>query len=278
MRHFARLDRGSVVMEFLMVLPIYFALIGGTFWVGELFIARDNVLVSDRLASNHWGGRHDRDNDRRNQNDNMMLTRLNLWSYNFINGGAVGDSPIVVGVKQTRALVNQYAWAQVVGGKVSLYVPQPSWTRGWLHGYDDIWEETLAGVRQSSSFQDAINLICSLPDDVFGMNSRVSTRNFLNVSLMRTKGGEKSYRAFKPAQLCHECNGQSLNAFGKRICVGIPVMNAIWYEKVYDEKYPYHRLEDLDNRMSEGARDDAVASPPDQKDYARFPSYVLWSQ
>ena len=134
-----------------MVLPIYFALIGGTFWIGELLLGRHNLLVSDRLASNHWGVRHDRENDKRNPNDKTMLYRLNVWLFDVLSKD-LGNTPIASRVVQTRALRNKYAWAQTTGGKVSLWVPQPSWIKSWLHGYDDTWEETLEGARASQSF------------------------------------------------------------------------------------------------------------------------------
>jgi len=266
-------DRGSVIMEFLMVLPIYFALMGGTFWIGELLLGRDDLLFSDRLAAVHWGVRHDRDSDKRNQNDHTMFTRQNMWLY----WNSVSKA---LSVTQTRALRKNYVWAQTVGGNVSLYVPQPPWVQSWLHGHDEIWEKTLDGARTPQALANAYNLICSIPNyDVIGMHSRKSEYNFLSVCLMRTKASEYSYRSFTPAQLCHECGGMgSISILGKRICLGVPVMDAVWYEKVYQEKYPYHDEDDLNDRMSESERDDAKPSTHDHNDYPRFPSYVLWSQ
>ena len=270
-----RHDNGSVVMEFLMVLPIYFALMGGTFWIGELFIARDDLLISDRVASNHWGVRHDREFDKRNPNDKTMLERLNLRLFEIGTRGSLTESPIVYNVLQTRALAEPYSWAQTVGGKVTLNVPQPTWTHSWLHGYDDIWGETLAGVRKSSTVQDAISMLCTMTDEFVGMglHSRVSEYDFLNVSLMRTKCSETAYRAFTPAQICHECG-----SYGGSLHIGVPVKDAVWYKNVYDEKFPYHDMADLNNLMNDGNRDDGKCDAHTHRDYFRFPSYVLWSQ
>ena len=60
--------------------------------------------------------------------------------------------------------------------------------------------------------------------------------------------------------------------------MGVPVVDSIWYDKNFDEKFPYHNIKDLERNMSENERDDASITPHDHEDYIRFPSYVHWSQ
>lgn len=257
-------NNGSIVLEFLLVMPIYFALIGGTFWIGDLLLNRDNLLISDRLATGHWGGRHDWDNDKRKQNDDTMRSRLNFRLFDIMNQSP-GNSPIVTNVVQSRVLQDtNYSWSQTVGSKTSLWAPQPSWTRGWLHGNDTAWRKTIQGTA-SVLVTNVTSMLQQLPTDIIGMNARISEYNFLNVSLMRTKKGEDGYRSWKPASLCHED--------------GIPVINAVWYTKVYAEEYPLHSLDKLKQEMlPENTDSEADYGENGQSDYARFPTYVLWGQ
>lgn len=44
-------NRGSVLMEFLLVAPLYFALLGGLFTVGELLLLGNRMAVADRNMS-----------------------------------------------------------------------------------------------------------------------------------------------------------------------------------------------------------------------------------
>ena len=270
-------DNGSILLEFLLVMPIYFALIGGTFWIGDLQLNRDNLLISDRLAAGHWGGRHDWDNDKRSPNDDTMRFRLNLWLFDILNQ-SIGDSAIVTGVEQSRYLQHaKYSWSQTVGSKTSLWVPLPSWTESWLRGNDESWSNALkkAGTTAVTSVAQLTSLI---PDDVVGMNARVSEYDFLNVSLMRTKKGETGYRSWKPAKLCHECFSTSCNNLS---CPGgVPVIKAVWYKRVYSEEYPLHSPDGLKQKMNSGNTDSERANcgSNDHSDYARFPTYVLWGQ
>lgn len=266
-------NNGSIILEFLLVMPIYFVLIGGTFWIGELLLNRDNLLIADRLATGHWGNRHDWDNDKRKPNDNTIMNRLNMFLFDVFNQN-IGDSSIVSEVIQSRAMQhNRYSWSQTIGSKTSLFALQPSWTRGWLHNSDTPWNKK----SNRSSFMSVSNTITA-QEDVFGLNARISEYNFLNVSLMRTKQGETAYRSWAPARLCHECFQTSCNGY---TCIGgIPIANAVWFEKVYKEEYPIHSLDDLKQKMSPQNEDSQTANcgKNKQEDYARFPTYFLWSQ
>ena len=262
-------------MEFLLIMPIYFVLIGGTFWIGELLLSRDNLLIADRLSTGHWGGRHDWNKDQRNPNDGTMQNRLNLWLFDMLNR-SVGNSAIVTEVKQGRVMRHpKYSWSQTVGSRTSIWQPQPEWTAGWLHGKDDSWRDAVERARNVTATNVAPP---ALLDDVFGMNANISEYDFLNVSLMRTKLGETGYRSWKPAKLCHEC---TRNSCSKWTCMGgIPVFDSVWYEKVYEEKFPLHSPSDLKNSLSSKNADGSKADcgENDHSDYTRFPTFILWGQ
>lgn len=112
------------MMEFLLVMPIYFVLFGGTFWIGELFVHRQKLLQLDRNAAIHSGIRHDR--------GSIAMDALGRLYFGTPTGA---DSPTLLAGKQMRALKkdkDQYPWGMAVGGKSSMRAPLPPWTKGWL--------------------------------------------------------------------------------------------------------------------------------------------------
>jgi len=54
----ARDERGSVLMETVIVIPLFIVLIGGTFWLGDLILAKQKLVVADRYAAWNAGNRH----------------------------------------------------------------------------------------------------------------------------------------------------------------------------------------------------------------------------
>ena len=264
-------NNGSIIMEFLLVMPIYFVMIGGIFWIGELLLNRSNLLVADRLAVGHWGTRHDWDNDKRKRDDNTMLMRLNIYLFDTLN--RLSETAFVTDVVQSRAMChNDFSWTQTVGGKTSLFATQPSWTLHWLKQGEDKWRAEL----QSSQLLPVSMKNAS--GNISDMNANISEYNFLNVSLMRTKLGETAYRSWKPGRLCHECFQKSCNGY---TCIaGIPVGDAVWFRGVYREEFPPFSLDELKQKMLPQNEDSERANCGKNKheDYARFPTYFLWSQ
>ncbi len=51
-------ERGSVLMETVIAIPLFLVLIGGMFWLGELMLAKHKLVASDRFAAWNAGNRH----------------------------------------------------------------------------------------------------------------------------------------------------------------------------------------------------------------------------
>ena len=51
-------ERGSVLMEFLMVVPMYLMLLGGLVWVGELGLVRQKNVVAERYVAYNLANRY----------------------------------------------------------------------------------------------------------------------------------------------------------------------------------------------------------------------------
>jgi len=236
-------SKGSIMMEFLLVMPIYFVLFGGTFWIGELFIHRQKLLQLDRNAAIHAGLRHNR--------GSMAMTTLGLYFFGIPSGL---DSPTLMDGKQTRALKtdkDEYPWAMAVGGKASMRAPMPPWTKGWLN-VETLWNSLTLTLTE---IQVTLQPLTS---------NNETTYNFLSAALMRTKGSEQGYRSWHPRQICDEG--------------AVTVLSAVWYEKVYNADDPYKTVQQYRSNLSSLQDDTSKPSPPNRKDYERFWMYWTWSQ
>ena len=237
-------SKGSIMMEFLLVMPIYFVLFGGTFWIGELFMHRQKLLQLDRNASFHAGIRHDRGS----------LSVMSLGSYFFGLPSSDFDSPMLISARQMRALKtdkDQYPWAMAVGGKASMRAPMPPWTKGWLK-IATLWESVILTATESQISTQPLT------------SNNETTYNFLNAALMRTKGSERGYRSWHPRQVCDEG--------------AISVVSAVWYEKVYNADDPFKTVQQYRSNLSSLQSDTAAPSAPTRKDYERYEMYWTWSQ
>ncbi|MFA4943445.1 MAG: TadE/TadG family type IV pilus assembly protein [Lentisphaeria bacterium] len=57
-RGLARDAGGSVLLETVIAIPLFIVLIGGTFWLGELILAKQKLVGADRFAAWRAGNRH----------------------------------------------------------------------------------------------------------------------------------------------------------------------------------------------------------------------------
>lgn len=240
-----KLSTGSVMMEFLLVMPIYFVLFGGTFWIGELFIHRQKLLQLDRNATFHAGIRHDR--------GSMSMAILNRFYFDTDKDPGFDISKMTEW-KQMRALKadqDRYPWLMVVGGKASLKTPLPPWTKGWLN-VETLWKSMILKATQIKVETTPLT------------SNNEMTYNFLSAALMRTKGGEGGYRSWHPRQLCDESS--------------VPVTSAVWHQKVYNADDPYKTLQQFRSTLSSLENDTAKPTAPSRRDYERYEMYWTWSQ
>ena len=111
---------GSVMMEFVLVFPVYLLLFGGVFWVGELFHAQAMRLTSERAAAWSYGLRENRPSS---VLGTLMRPDVNNWTLETMAGRAT----------QGRYLADtKQSWAQVVGASFSVNYRASTWTEGWF--------------------------------------------------------------------------------------------------------------------------------------------------
>ena len=117
-------QKGSVLMEFLVVLPLYFALIGGLFFVGELIVNRVRLQIGDFAVT--WMGA-DRFSDAQLCTSSMGF----LFEEKFDGLGRY-----FVNESEDDAKVNRFC-ALHLGG-VDLDIRMPQWIRGMLFMQDAV--------------------------------------------------------------------------------------------------------------------------------------------
>ena len=110
-----RAERGSVLMETVIALPIFMALIGGIMWSGQLIYEKQKLLVADRYVAWNYGNRFA-------QNYNDAQAKF----FDKSTSDTVANT-------QTKELKKSEWWHEVQGS-VEVDPKMPDWTRGWFYG------------------------------------------------------------------------------------------------------------------------------------------------
>ena len=156
-------SRGSILLETLLVLPLYLVVLGGMFWIGDIKLARQKLVAADRYAAWNAGNRHRLD---KGGIENEMQTA-------FFLEAEVGDQDLVATVYEGGLSTG---WSAPVGSTAVLRMRMPEWTRGWLAGSPG-WEG-VAGLEPSET--------------VVGRSVPQQSRHAV---LMRTRFGSRAFRS-----------------------------------------------------------------------------------
>ena len=107
--------RGSVLMEFVLVLPVYMATIGGILWLGMKSLDATNLRSAD-----HWGVW---------MAGNRFSTRLPALT-------ALQDMfprTSLIRTSEKRALTDKHSYLQLIGSKTILYETRPGFLDNWIN-------------------------------------------------------------------------------------------------------------------------------------------------
>jgi len=167
-----RSEQGSILMELVIVIPIYLVIIGGTMWLGDLILAKQKLVIADRYAAWNAGNRHRADGGgiRGEIQDNMF------------DPTRVGDQ-VVEDILYEAGPLDVYQTP--VGATVPLTLTMPVWSRGWLS----------AGVSWGGY---------GIPDQsptFKGRDDEVVADPSHHVVFMRTMYGTYAYRTWEPIEL-----------------------------------------------------------------------------
>jgi TadE-like protein. len=229
---------GSVLMEFVLVVPIYLLLFGGVFWIGELFQAQFMRQNSMRSTAWSYGLRENRPSSVLG-----LLTRRDV--NNWIPETAFGNA-----VKQGRYLANtSQSWLQVAGGSFSLDYRPPAWTKGWFESGQALMSMEI----QSGAMAERLE----------------GGAVYEHIVVMRTKGGD-AVNSIRRKWTAH--GSPHLGDKGTS-----PAVNAEWRKVVTpflggNEPYPY----DNGHPSLGSGTDGFLYSVPQNTDYMRFPILYTW--
>ncbi len=112
---------GSILLETVLVLPLWLVAIGGMFWMGDIKLARQKLVMADRYAAWNAGNRH--------RPDKTGIPAEIRQA--FFRQAEVGDQTL----EPIRyELGEAVAWSAPAGAATTLRMAMPAWTEGWLAG------------------------------------------------------------------------------------------------------------------------------------------------
>lgn len=113
---------GAVLLETVIVIPLYLLLIGGMLWVGDLILAKQRLVVADRYMAWNIGNRH-----RNIQNIEPIIQEVQAGF--FPTGRYLNYAQINMPADN---LPGAGGWWWRGCATVDLLFNMPVWTRGWL--------------------------------------------------------------------------------------------------------------------------------------------------
>lgn len=168
MRERLREDNGSILMEMIMVIPIYFMLMGCVFFVGDFFLARSKLLDTERMYSWLYQFRHE-------PKPTGLLKKTAQET--FFDNAKVGDQTLI----DEKFKADEYQWSVANFSFSSLTASASSWVWGWVN---------LASERPLTGKTNDLTARTNRGDD------------FSSSTLMRTSFSEQAYRTWSGSALC----------------------------------------------------------------------------
>lgn len=114
-----RAERGSVLMETVIAIPLYMIVLGGIFWIGDLMVTRQQLVLADRYVAWNKGLRY----DDKGQTDAGTVHRL------FFAEADGAPSPYHRPTSSDGKIDEAYDWSHKASGQVRLDMRMPEWTR-----------------------------------------------------------------------------------------------------------------------------------------------------
>ena len=112
-------QQGSILMETVIAIPLYMIMLGGIFWIGDLIVTRQQLVIADRYVAWNKGMRH----DDKGQTDAGTVHRL---LFADADGAPSQYHKPTAGDGKIDAV---YDWSHKASGQVRLDMRMPEWTR-----------------------------------------------------------------------------------------------------------------------------------------------------
>lgn len=140
-KNFFKGDTGSVMMETVLVLPLYIAFFSGIFLIGDLQVCAGRLYSADRTVVTHNSNRY----------VSKTLSKDNLSQLVFKGSGkslAYGDQTKIKSISVSSV---NCEWSQIAVGNSDLTFTLPSWTIGWQKAVNHIWGNKKANSKDKST-------------------------------------------------------------------------------------------------------------------------------
>ena len=139
MKKHLRNSRGSILMETVLVIPLYLVLLSGVFWVGDLALLRLKSSFFDRFAAWSGGNRHEQ------SSTSAIKSAL---EGNFLQASRVGTQRVEK--VRTEAKHSGRLWATIAAGTVEVSVEPPVWTQNWRKTGEMMMEQEEQELKRTS--------------------------------------------------------------------------------------------------------------------------------
>ena len=240
---------GSILMEFVMVLPIYIFLFGAIFLIGEIGLNAIRISVGDR---------------------SLAMDADDREGYSFAPFGLMQMDEEFANVHSTESCSYradesfQGAWAWESAGRTWFSYKLRSWGSA-LVSYPFLnYGGPASGGGILGTLVGGGDVVFHSKD--FSMSNRVRAYNYYTLKRTDLSRRPEAYRNWEPNQLVESNGGRQY-----------------WDSSVYDEPFlydaPYDEsvADELDGGPRQGK--DANPSPPvGRKEYERFGMFITWSQ
>ena len=134
----SRSDRGTVLMEAIIAIPLLLLLIGGILWIGQLIYDRQKLVIADRYVAWNSGNRH---------GATWGDVQQQFFSPSSYDTSSVRHWPLA-----------QTNWWHFMHGEVSLVAQMPPWTRGPLAAFDNMRGQPLQLPEKTPPYYGRLNL------------------------------------------------------------------------------------------------------------------------
>ena len=280
--------KGSVLMEFIIVLPLYMILLGMTFLYGELSLHGVNLAASaDRtlagvFGGQEWDGWNGYTSDMGAKDVAKAISPSQDLTYdalNYIEEGTIQKpssySKLRGGEVARRSFNGSWSWL-VAATMADKYAMTP-WTRGMVGTWAHL--ERLVDMSQPPSAVDGNSVLGTL----FGSGGkRVVMTGKDGVSIGNSSSGAMTYSYYTLTRNSKgrivDSSGTSYRHWDPGSLVDAAYGSATWNTCVYGEGWPMEKV----NYASLGSEEDGKGNDPisgtDRPPYERYGQFVTWSE
>ena len=258
-----RHNRGSVLMEFLIVVPVYIVIFGGLFMIGAMAIKTTRLASAERTRALDVAA-----GDSPNTNADFGWNAIKDLLFPPVPGDEednVSDDPEPYRYHEQGESF-QGPWTVAVGSKIKDEYKLASWTRGWLAFAHWLFQDA---TRTEDELDAEDNVMLPLLNgnsaDMFSKNIH-KPRIYNYYTYRRTR----DYTDNELGKMYRQMP-QELKDAGK--LVDAAAASALWKECVEKEKYP--KLEDAGGEN--GNKRSAVSLGLTQREYRRYGQFERWS-